>query len=155
MRPPRAIWTRYLGPAADFVNVDALVTATEMFTPADIEFAARKGAQFAFEREIGVRRGEPARTTDYLTAICETPVIDEGDARPVFRRHRAADPTVTATPASLWRRNREHPPQLGHVFGRKLLEAGDTEQPHGAGKLAAQDLDGATDTGLPAGHQPV
>ena len=67
-----AIWTRYLGPAADFVNVDALVTATEMVTPADIEFAARKGAQFAFEREIGVRRGEPARTTDYLTAICET-----------------------------------------------------------------------------------
>ncbi|MBV9318764.1 MAG: ATP-binding protein, partial [Mycobacterium sp.] len=67
-----AIWTRYLGPAAETVDVEALVTATEMFTPADIEFAARKGAQFGFEREIEFRRGEPARTKDYLTAISET-----------------------------------------------------------------------------------
>ncbi|MBO0865759.1 MAG: GNAT family N-acetyltransferase [Mycobacterium sp.] len=67
-----AIWTRYLGPAADSVDVDALVAATEMFTPADIEFAARKGAQLGFEREIEFRRGEPARTKDYLTAIGET-----------------------------------------------------------------------------------
>jgi transitional endoplasmic reticulum ATPase len=67
-----AIWARYLGPAADSVDVDALVAATEMFTPADIEFAARKGAQFGFEREIEFRRGEPARTKDYLTAVHET-----------------------------------------------------------------------------------
>ncbi|EUA14018.1 AAA ATPase, central domain protein [Mycobacterium xenopi 4042] len=43
-----------------------------MFTPADIEFAARKGAQLGFEREIEFRRGEPAHTEDYLTAIKET-----------------------------------------------------------------------------------
>ncbi|MGH3971508.1 MAG: ATP-binding protein [Mycobacterium sp.] len=67
-----AIWTRYLGPAAASVDVDALVAATEMFTPADIEFAARKGAQLGFEREIEFRRGEPAQTKDYLTAINET-----------------------------------------------------------------------------------
>lgn len=67
-----AIWARYLGRAADSVNVDALVEATEMFTPADIEFAARKGAQLGFEREIEFRRGEPAHTEDYLTAIKET-----------------------------------------------------------------------------------
>jgi transitional endoplasmic reticulum ATPase len=67
-----AIWTRYLGPAAYTVDVDELVTASEMFTPADIEFAARKGAQSGFEREIELRRGEPARTLDYLTAIRET-----------------------------------------------------------------------------------
>jgi len=67
-----AIRTRYLGPAADSVDVGALVAATEMFTPADIEFAARKGAQLGFEREIEFRRGEPARTKDYLTAIRET-----------------------------------------------------------------------------------
>jgi transitional endoplasmic reticulum ATPase len=67
-----AIWRRYLGPAADSVDVDALVASTEMFTPADIEFAARKGAQFGFEREIEFRRGEPARTKDYLTAVSET-----------------------------------------------------------------------------------
>ena len=64
--------------------MDALVTATEMFTPSDIEFAARKGAEFAFEREIELRRGEPARTTDYLTAMRGAPVIDGADARRVF-----------------------------------------------------------------------
>jgi transitional endoplasmic reticulum ATPase len=67
-----AIWRRYLGPASDSVDVEALVAATEMFTPADIEFAARKGAQFGFEREIEFRRGEPAHTKDYLTAVSET-----------------------------------------------------------------------------------
>jgi transitional endoplasmic reticulum ATPase len=67
-----AIWRRYIGPAADLVDLAALVAATEMFTPADIEFAARKGAQFGFEREVEFRRGEPARTEDYLTAISET-----------------------------------------------------------------------------------
>jgi transitional endoplasmic reticulum ATPase len=67
-----AIWTRYLGSAVDSVDVDALVAATEMFTPADIEFAARKGAQLGFEREVEFRRGEPACTKDYLTAIRET-----------------------------------------------------------------------------------
>ncbi|WP_343600575.1 GNAT family N-acetyltransferase [Mycobacterium sp.] len=83
VRPPdatarAAIWTRYLGQAIDSVAVDELVAASEMFTPADIEFAARKGAQFGFEREIEFRGGEPARTQDYLTAIAETrPTLTE------------------------------------------------------------------------------
>src|SRR5690606_9238396 len=68
----KAIWNRYLGVSADYVEVDKLVEATHMFTPADIEFAARKGAQCAFEREIEQRRGEPACTDDYLGAIAET-----------------------------------------------------------------------------------
>ena len=67
-----AIWRKYLGPTADLIEVDMLVRATEMFTPADIEFAARKGAQSAFEREIECRRGDPARTDDYLDAIADT-----------------------------------------------------------------------------------
>ena len=66
-----AIWNRYLGSAAD-VEVSKLVEASEMFTPADIEFAARKGAQSAFEREIEFRRGEPAHTDDYLAAVADT-----------------------------------------------------------------------------------
>ena len=49
-----------------------LVDESAMFTPADIEFAARKGAQSAFEREIEFRRGECACTVDYLTAIADT-----------------------------------------------------------------------------------
>ena len=67
-----AIWSRYLGPMTEAVEVDKLVEASAMFTPADIEFAARKGAQCAFEREVEFRRGEPARTDDYLSAIADT-----------------------------------------------------------------------------------
>jgi GNAT superfamily N-acetyltransferase len=67
-----AIWRRYLGRAADGVGLHRLVEASEMFTPADIEFAARKGAQAAFERELTDRRGTPADTEDYLAAIADT-----------------------------------------------------------------------------------
>jgi transitional endoplasmic reticulum ATPase len=67
-----AIWNRYLTTTAESVEVAKLVEASAMFTPADIEFAARKGAQSAFEREIEFRRGEPARTDDYLAAIADT-----------------------------------------------------------------------------------
>ncbi|WP_329373856.1 ATP-binding protein [Streptomyces sp. NBC_01483] len=67
-----AIWRRYLGRAADGVGLHRLVEASEMFTPADIEFAARKGAQAAFEREITDRLGTPADTEDYLAAIADT-----------------------------------------------------------------------------------
>ena len=67
-----AIWRRYLGANTDAVEVDKLVEASDMFTPADIEFAARKGAQSAFEREVEFRRGECADTDDYLAAIADT-----------------------------------------------------------------------------------
>ncbi|MEW1859299.1 bifunctional GNAT family N-acetyltransferase/ATP-binding protein [Streptomyces sp. NPDC088194] len=67
-----AIWRRYLGAAAETVELSRLVAASEMFTPADIEFAARKGSHAAFEREVADRRGTPAGTEDYLTAIADT-----------------------------------------------------------------------------------
>ncbi|TWV25596.1 GNAT family N-acetyltransferase [Streptomyces misionensis] len=67
-----AIWTRYLRDAGDSVDLGRLVAATELFTPADIEFAARKGAQSAFEREVTERRGRPAGTEDYMAAVSET-----------------------------------------------------------------------------------
>jgi transitional endoplasmic reticulum ATPase len=66
-----AVWKRYLGAANGDVDIDQLVAATELFTPADIEFAARKGAQAAFEREILHGTGEKATTADYLAAIAE------------------------------------------------------------------------------------
>ena len=82
------------------MDIGELVGATEMFTPADIEVAARKGAQFAFEREIEFRHrralargaesnrralargaggnGERAQTEDCLTAIAQTrPTLTE------------------------------------------------------------------------------
>ena len=64
-----AIWQRYLGATNGSVEVDLLVAASELFTPADIEFAARKGSQAAFEREVRDGLGRPAVTDDYLTAI--------------------------------------------------------------------------------------
>ncbi|MET8635304.1 ATP-binding protein [Streptomyces sp. NPDC004096] len=67
-----AIWARYLRAAIDSVDLSRLVEASELFTPADIEFAARKGAQAAFEREVTHRQGEPATTEDYLAAIADT-----------------------------------------------------------------------------------
>ena len=65
----KAIWLRYLGAAGGGIDVDRLVTASELFTPADIEFAARKGSQAAFEREIREPAGRPAVTEDFLSAI--------------------------------------------------------------------------------------
>jgi MoxR-like ATPase/GNAT superfamily N-acetyltransferase len=65
-----AIWARYLGDAD--VDLDQLVASSELFTPADIEFAARKGSQAAFEREVLHHQDLPARTDDYLAAIADT-----------------------------------------------------------------------------------
>ncbi|WP_291382300.1 GNAT family N-acetyltransferase [Demequina sp.] len=74
-----AIWERFV-PAASArqVDVDALVEASEGFTPADIEFAARRASQAALEAAMD--RGTPAEgaapggptTSDYLEAIGST-----------------------------------------------------------------------------------
>jgi len=83
IRPPdpsarAAIWARYIGPDIDAVDLARLVESSEMFTPADIEFAARKGAQAAFERELAEHEGRPAGTEDYLAAIAATrPTLTE------------------------------------------------------------------------------
>lgn len=69
----RVMWERAVPPAAADVDVDAMVAASELFTPADIEFAARKAAQAAFERFVDANAGEVTLTTgDYLEAIRET-----------------------------------------------------------------------------------
>ena len=69
----RAIWGRYVGEITDEpVDVDALVQASELFTPADMEFAARKAAQHAFEREFFAGSGRRATTEDFMGAISGT-----------------------------------------------------------------------------------
>jgi AAA+ superfamily predicted ATPase len=66
----RAIWQRYIDEITDeSVDVRALVDATELFTPADIEFAARKAAQRAFEQELFEGTTTRATTTDFMWAI--------------------------------------------------------------------------------------
>jgi SpoVK/Ycf46/Vps4 family AAA+-type ATPase len=73
-----AIWRRYI-PAGvlERIDLDTLVEASELFTPADIEFAARKGSQRALE--VAVYGGDQDRpevrgpvTADYLAALAET-----------------------------------------------------------------------------------
>lgn len=80
----RAIWTRFIPPAAaSAVDGDALVHASEGFTPADIEFAARRASQAALEAAVrtgtvgpgddaGGGAGTGPTTGDYLAAIAAT-----------------------------------------------------------------------------------
>lgn len=68
-----SIWRRYVTDITDEdVDVQALVAASERFTPADIEFAARKAAQFAFEGEYFGQSERRAGTDQFLTAIRQT-----------------------------------------------------------------------------------
>jgi AAA+ superfamily predicted ATPase len=68
-----SIWARYVDEITDeAVDVGVLVEASPLFTPADIEWAARKAAQRAFEREHFAGRGSRATTDDFLAAIAET-----------------------------------------------------------------------------------
>jgi hypothetical protein len=58
----------------EHVDLDRLVAASDLFTPADVEFAARKGSQRALERAVfaqGSDAGGPT-TDDYLAALAET-----------------------------------------------------------------------------------
>lgn len=69
----RAVWQRYAHEITDqWPDLDQLVDASELFTPADIEFAARKAAQRAFEREVLDGTGHRATTDDFLWAIERT-----------------------------------------------------------------------------------
>lgn len=73
-----AIWQRYVSRITDQpVDVRDLVNASEWFTAADIEHAARKAAQLAFEREHLQEATGRAATEEFLTAIRETrPTLD-------------------------------------------------------------------------------
>jgi transitional endoplasmic reticulum ATPase len=65
-----AIWRRYVAEITDQdIDIDALVEATRYFTPADIEFAARRAAQSAFEREVFRGSGAKAGTDEFLEAV--------------------------------------------------------------------------------------
>jgi transitional endoplasmic reticulum ATPase len=68
-----AIWDRYLAamPRTD-VDMPAVVDRSRLFTPADIEFAARRTAQLVFERVMFERGEELTTTADVLRGIAET-----------------------------------------------------------------------------------
>jgi AAA+ superfamily predicted ATPase/N-acetylglutamate synthase-like GNAT family acetyltransferase len=72
-----AIWERYIpGAVAGLVDLDSLVAASDGFSPADVEYAARRASQEALERALftGQDATAPAgpTTDDYLAAIGST-----------------------------------------------------------------------------------
>jgi GNAT superfamily N-acetyltransferase len=70
----RAIWERYIPPAAVGIDVPTLVRMTEGFSPADIEYAARKASQSALEHAVDAGGDDPAGPflEDYVVAISST-----------------------------------------------------------------------------------
>ncbi|MBA3278412.1 MAG: ATP-binding protein, partial [Geodermatophilaceae bacterium] len=77
-----AIWRNYVAQITDAeIDIQRLVEATALFTPADIDFAARKAAQTAFERDVFGDQGSGPRlhsglaranVDDFLHAIADT-----------------------------------------------------------------------------------
>jgi transitional endoplasmic reticulum ATPase len=68
-----AIWDRYLDAVPHGgVDMAAIVDGSQLFTPADIEFAARRTAQLAFERVLFEHGKEEVTTADVLRGIAET-----------------------------------------------------------------------------------
>jgi len=69
----QAIWDRYLAavPHGE-LDMAAIVTESQLFTPADIEFAARRTAQLAFERVLFEHGKELVTTDDIRHAISQT-----------------------------------------------------------------------------------
>jgi transitional endoplasmic reticulum ATPase len=69
----RAIWIRYLSSIpSDDIDLDAIVSASSLFTPADIEFAARRAAQAVFEEALLEKGAESATTELILNCIHDT-----------------------------------------------------------------------------------
>jgi transitional endoplasmic reticulum ATPase len=68
-----AIWDRYLAamPHTD-LDMAAIVEHSRLFTPADIEFAARRTAQLVFERVMFEHGDELTATADVLRGIEQT-----------------------------------------------------------------------------------
>lgn len=75
-----AIWDRYMRAIPhDELNMALLVERSDMFTPADIEFAARRTAQSVFERSTDEDRPAQASTDDVLECISATrPTLTAG-----------------------------------------------------------------------------
>ncbi|MGH8402480.1 MAG: ATP-binding protein [Gammaproteobacteria bacterium] len=70
----KALWQRYL--TDDGIDIDALVEASDGFTPADIEHTTRTVAQLTFERTMDAGQRCVASTQDCLKSI--------GDIRPTL-----------------------------------------------------------------------
>jgi SpoVK/Ycf46/Vps4 family AAA+-type ATPase len=76
--PPDAVareslWRRFATSiTAREIDLAELVALTDLFTTADIEFAARKAAQAAFERAHAAGEDSPAGPDDFRAAVAAT-----------------------------------------------------------------------------------
>ena len=87
-----AIWTRFIPGSATNINLDVLVDQSEGFSPADIEYAARRASQVAFEAAVLGGAEAPAGPTlaNYLDAIAQTKTTVSADVAAAFRDDIAA-----------------------------------------------------------------
>jgi transitional endoplasmic reticulum ATPase len=77
----QAMWARYAHARRRDVDLERLVRASELFTPADIEHAARIAAQASFERDLDTPTTvvPGAGTEDYLAAVAQCrPTVTPG-----------------------------------------------------------------------------
>lgn len=83
----RAIWQRYIPAAAVGVDVRVLVEMTEGFSPADIEYAARKASQSALENAVSSGAEDPDGPfiDDYVAAISATRATVSAEVAAEFR----------------------------------------------------------------------
>jgi len=69
----KEMWRRQIDAitSAD-IDLDLLVSASSLFTPADIGYAAQKAAQASFERALATGEDSPAQSGDFMSAIART-----------------------------------------------------------------------------------
>lgn len=85
----RAMWQGYVEDITDQdIDVEVLGEASARFTPADIEFAARKAAQFAFEQDYFGGSDRRATIREFLAAIDQTPPSLTEEMIETFERDR-------------------------------------------------------------------
>lgn len=83
----RAIWQRFIPDSAGAIDLDVLVERSDGFSPADIEYAARRASQVAFESAVldgGSARGP--QLADYLESIAQTKTTVSAEVAEAFRQ---------------------------------------------------------------------
>jgi GNAT superfamily N-acetyltransferase len=76
-----ALWRRYIGDTENDLDIAALVSATDGYTPADIAHVARAVAQATFEKSVDSGTRSHAATMDYQTALKATrPTLTDAQA---------------------------------------------------------------------------
>lgn len=80
-----AIWARFIPDSAQDIDLGLLVDRSAGFSPADIEFSARRASQMAFEKAmLGGGNSGPV-LADYLDSIASTKTTVSAEVAEAFR----------------------------------------------------------------------